>query len=519
MSDFQAQLAALREAFATELPDRLRILRETWSGGAGTERTTRTHFLAHRLAGSAGTFGFVALAQTAREVERILKTASDEGREASSEEAGRVGALLAAMQVGVPEPPASEPARPPSPSAGLPVVGFEPASAEDRILARQLGLLGYRVEAPGSAALPDILLLDADQEAPPPERAPGVPRIFLSDRSDMAGRLRAIRAGGEAFFVRPVGIPALVDRLDALCARQPQDPYRILVVDDDRAVAEGLALILRKAGMLARALSDPMEILGALAETRPDLLLLDMHMTGCDGKEVAAVLRQLDTMAGLPIVFLSGEQDFRQQMDAMGEGADDFLTKPIAPERLVALVTHRAWRGRMLLGLMVRDGLTGLLNHSALLDQLETEVARARRQDGPLVFAMADLDHFKRVNDSHGHGAGDQVLKAFARLLQQRLRRTDALGRYGGEEFGLVLPDTEPAEARILLDALREDFAAIQFQGPGGVFGVTFSVGLAAFPGWPTAADLREAADRALYVAKAAGRNRVESAPDGLPTC
>lgn len=291
------------------------------------------------------------------------------------------------------------------------------------------------------------------------------------------------------------------------------------MVDDDPQVAEGLALTLRSAGMLASSLADPLQILGALAELRPDLLLLDMHMPTCTGTEVAAVIRQVEPLAGLPIVFLSGERDFTRQMAAMGEGADDFLTKPIAPERLVAHVTHRAWRGRLLLGLMVRDGLTGLLNHSALLDQLDIEVARARRLGGRLVFAMTDLDHFKRVNDTQGHGMGDQVLRAFSRLLQQRLRRTDALGRYGGEEFGIVLPDTELAEAQTLLEGLREDFAAQRFHGPGGAFGVTFSAGLADFPVHGDGAGLCEAADRALYGAKAGGRNRVETAPTPGPSC
>ncbi|HEX9011685.1 MAG TPA: diguanylate cyclase [Holophagaceae bacterium] len=515
MADFQAQLAALRETFAVDLPTRIEALRTAWAADRDAGEATRTHFLAHRLAGSAGTFGYAALAQAARELERLLKVPAEEGRAPTGDEAARADRLLAALAPLTPSTP--EPA---APAAALPFIGFDPAGPEDEVLGRQLEALGYRVAPlrPGASA-PDALLLDADRPLPPTLAGLAAPRVFLSGQGDMASRLRAIRAGGQAFFPRPVSATTLADRLDALCARQPQDPYRVLVVDDDPQVAEGLALTLRSAGMLAHSLADPLAILGALAETRPDLLLLDMHMPACTGKEVAAVLRQVEALAGLPIVFLSGERDFGRQMDAMGEGADDFLTKPIAPERLVAHVTHRAWRGRMLLGLMVRDGLTGLLNHSALLDQLDIEVARARRLSGRLVFAMADLDLFKRVNDTQGHGMGDQVLRAFSRLLQQRLRRTDVLGRYGGEEFGIVLPDTEPAEARALLEGLREDFAALRFHGPAGTFGTTFSAGLADFPAHGDAAALCEAADQALYAAKAGGRNRVETAPTPGPSC
>lgn len=516
MADFQAQLAALREAFAADLPGRLEALHAAWTADLDAGEATRTHFLAHRLAGSAGTFGYAALAQWARELERLLKAPAEEGRGPSKEEATRAERILAALAPlapGAPEPPAA-------PVPDQPLIGFDPAGPEDEALGRQLEALGYRVAPllPGGPA-PDALLLDADGALPAALAGLAAPRVFLSAQGGMASRLRAIRAGGQAFFARPTSASTLADRLDALCARQPQDPYRVLVVDDDPQVAEGLALILRNAGMLAHSLADPLQILGALAETRPDLLLLDMHMPACTGKEVAAVIRQVEPLAGLPIVFLSGERDFARQMEAMGEGADDFLTKPIAPEQLVAHVTHRAWRGRMLLGLMVRDGLTGLLNHSALLDQLDIEVARARRLSGRLVFAMTDLDHFKRVNDTQGHGMGDQVLRAFSRLLQQRLRRTDALGRYGGEEFGIVLPDTDLAEAQTLLEGLREDFAALRFHGPGGVFGATFSVGLADFPRHGDGAGLCEAADRALYAAKGGGRNRVETAPAPGPTC
>lgn len=516
MTDFQAQLAALRNTFTADLPARLEALHAAWEADRDAGEATRTHFLAHRLAGSAATFGYASLAQWARELERLLKSPAEEGRAPSPEEVVRATGILGALASLAPAVP--EPGVLPAPP--LPFVGFEPTGPEDEALAHQLEAMGYRVgpPQPGGPA-PDALLLDADAPLPPAIANLEAPRIFLSAQGDMPSRLRAIRAGGQAFFPRPTSASALADRLDALCARQPQDPYRILVVDDDPQVAEGLALTLRNAGMLARSLANPLEILGALAETRPDLLLLDMHMPACTGKEVAAVIRQVEPLSGLPIVFLSGERNFARQMDAMGEGADDFLTKPIAPERLVAHVTHRAWRGRLLLGLMVRDGLTGLLNHSALLDQLDIEVTRARRQSGRLAFAMADLDHFKRVNDTQGHGMGDQVLRAFSRLLQQRLRRTDALGRYGGEEFGIVLPDTDLAEAAALIEGLREDFAALRFHGPGGDFTATFSAGLAAFPMHGAAAELCEAADRALYAAKAGGRNRVETAPAPGATC
>ncbi len=158
---------------------------------------------------------------------------------------------------------------------------------------------------------------------------------------------------------------------------------------------------------------------------------------------------------------------------------------------------------------MATDGLTGLLNHSHLEERLETEIARSQRQGSPLVFAMIDIDHFKRVNDTWGHAAGDRVLRSLAKLLRQRLRRTDVAGRYGGEEFGVILTDTDVETALPLLDAIRRDFGAVQHTCGDTEFSVHFSAGLAGFPRHRSAGVLVNAADAALYVAKQAGRDRI----------
>lgn len=224
MADFQAQLAALREAFAADLPGRLEALRAAWAADRDAGEATRTHFLAHRLAGSAGTFGYAALAQGARELERLLKAPAEEGRAPTGEEAARADRLLTAL--GPLAPGALEPAAPPAPPpTALPRIGFDPTGPEDEVLGRQLEALGYRmVPLLPDGPVPDALLLDADGPLPPALPGLAAPRVFLSSQSDMASRLRALRAGGQAFFARPTNASALADRLDALCARQPQDP-------------------------------------------------------------------------------------------------------------------------------------------------------------------------------------------------------------------------------------------------------------------------------------------------------
>jgi len=158
---------------------------------------------------------------------------------------------------------------------------------------------------------------------------------------------------------------------------------------------------------------------------------------------------------------------------------------------------------------MIRDSLTGLLNHTAIKDQLDGEVARAKRQNKPLSFAMIDIDNFKRVNDNYGHPAGDRVIKSLARLLKQRLSANDLVGRYGGEEFAVILVDTEGAAALKVLDTIRNDFSQLRLVADEKEFSASFSCGIAEVTKFPDANGLCDAADKALYKAKHAGRNRV----------
>jgi diguanylate cyclase (GGDEF)-like protein len=253
-----------------------------------------------------------------------------------------------------------------------------------------------------------------------------------------------------------------------------------------------------------------------LLDQPPELILLDMNMPGASGQEIAKVIRQQDAYLSIPIVFLSAESDVGRQREAMSLGGDEFLQKPIQPEHLVSAVRSRIIRYRALRALMVRDSLTGLLNHTSYKERLRAEVARAKRQNKKLSVAIIDIDHFKNVNDSYGHPAGDRVIKNLSRLLKQRLRGADVIGRYGGEEFALALPDTPLDRAMIVIDNLRESFAAIEQHTGSTLFHNTFSAGVAEFspqqPLLPDSEALIKAADEALYVSKHGGRNRVSAA-------
>ena len=336
-----------------------------------------------------------------------------------------------------------------------------------------------------------------------------LPLLLVSNAEDPDARLAAVRAGGDAFLTKPLNVVSLVDQLDRLTWRQPAVPYRVLVVDDDELICRRYALVLRHAGIEVAAASTAAKAMDLLESFQPELILLDLYMPGCSGLELAKVIRQHDAYLGTPIVFVSAEEDVTRQFDALRIGADDFLTKPVSDERLIAWVRIRASRARALTALMDQDSLTGLLVHTRIKEQLASDVARAQRDDRPLSFAMIDVDHFKQVNDLFGHMLGDHVLKSLARLLRQRLRQADTVGRYGGEEFALILPGCTVEDAGVVLEEVRQRFESLSHGRGSEDFQTTFSAGVAGVPGAADAPDLIKAADAALYQAKRAGRNRV----------
>lgn len=335
--------------------------------------------------------------------------------------------------------------------------------------------------------------------------------VYLAASDSFEVRLAAVRAGGDAFFAVPLEIARLIDKLDSLFGSGTRDPYHVLVVNDDPDEVSTYAHILQSEGMITSVVSDPRNLFPVLIESKPESILMDMHMAEWDGIELTQLIRQQEIFIGIPIIFISREKDIEKRLAAIGYGGDDFVSKPVVPRYLGALLRLRAARTRHMRYFMERDSLTGLLNHSNLREMLVAELKRAERIGSDLCFCMIDIDLFKSVNDSYGHLTGDRVLKSLARLLQERLRTTDVLGRYGGEEFGVVLFDTTLEDAEQIMNEIRESFARIRQLFQGREFYVSFSCGIASYPAYTSVGELVEAADRALYDAKERGRNRVET--------
>ena len=540
-SSLQEKLHELEVIFAARLPARMAELREAlarcFDQAPELENLHTLYRLIHSLAGSAGIFGLHELGVRVRELEHEFKPLVS-ANQWPGEKLIRLGQALEELLQWAEKNPKGEP-DPPDVDEGvseayeLPPARLIFVAEQDQFLgeeiASQLEYFGFDVllltdlgqlEAALNSQVPRAIVLglgfEAGQFVGAAEVAAlrqdsqlPVPVIFVSRQTDFDVRLAAVQFGVSGFFSKPLDLLALTDQLDHLTLKNDKEPYRVLIVDDDPDSAMYYGLILRDAGISIRLLHQPAEILQTLVECQPELILMDIYMPGCNGMELAEIVRQDNRHLDVPIVFLSSEDDLGRQLRAIRCGADEFLTKPISPEHLLLAVSSRIERYRALRALIERDGLTGLYKHAACKEQLGREVARVQRNNGMLAMAMIDLDHFKTINDRFGHPVGDQVLRALARLLQQRLRRSDISGRYGGEEFIVIFPETSARMARMVLDRIREAFSKIRHFCGTKDFTASFSAGVVEFSSGQTASEFIALADQVLYRAKAGGRNCV----------
>ncbi|MGI2100559.1 diguanylate cyclase [Shewanella oncorhynchi] len=339
-------------------------------------------------------------------------------------------------------------------------------------------------------------------------------RVFvLSSRGDFDMRLLAIRANVSEYFVKPAETTLLVRKIHQSLKMSEKQPLKVLLVDDQQSMVDYFSSLLRSHGLMVKGLSSAEQVLPALEQFEPDLFIFDLYMPEVNGLELAKMIRQLDKYTSSPILVLSSDDTMQNKVSIIQAGSDDLISKQTAPSLFVAKVISRAQRGHDIRSSASRDSLTGLLNHTQILVAARRCFNVAKRINSQVCIAMFDLDHFKKVNDTYGHSGGDKVLLAFAHLLQQSLRQTDFTGRYGGEEFMLVLPDMQKPLAIAKLNAIRESFSHIVFVEDGVEFKVTLSGGLAFSDQCEEFQDCLLLADKNLYEAKRLGRNQLVVSP------
>jgi two-component system cell cycle response regulator len=307
--------------------------------------------------------------------------------------------------------------------------------------------------------------------------------------------------------------------------RGMEDLVKILVAEDNPVSQSVLRSILGKWGYEVIMVTDGAEAWQVLrTDDPPRLAILDWMMPGLDGAEVCRRVRAAGREPYVYIVLLSARAHADDLVEGIDSGADDYLTKPFNHAELRA----RLRAGQRILNLQeqlvaarealrleaTHDSLTGLLNRHAILGVLQKELQRSEREGSDVSVLMADLDHFKRVNDQHGHLAGDEVLRNTADRMKSSMRRYDSLGRYGGEEFLAVLPGCSAEDGTAQAERLRLAIGLTPFSVGGKLLTVTCSVGMACRTSnvWQDTDSIVRAADVALYSAKALGRNQVACA-------
>lgn len=335
----------------------------------------------------------------------------------------------------------------------------------------------------------------------------------LGVSEELGSMVTLLRAGADLTIPAGQQTTTVLSHVLDLIQSQDKEPYRVLVVEDSPTAIAAISRTLSRHDIDNRAVSNPEKLLEAVWRYRPDLVLMDMHMPHCTGVEATRVLRQLPACQALPVVYLSSETDMGMQVAALRLGGDQFITKPFNPVLLTTIVKTKIERYREMQRSSRHDGLTGLLNHTASKMRLAQIVKSMDKERDRLSVAMLDIDHFKAINDMHGHPVGDQVIRNLAWLLKGRLRNSDIIGRYGGEEFMVVLRGIAIKDALPVLDQIRIDFANLPHTHAGGSLTATFSCGLAGFPDYPADQELIDAADNALLKAKTNGRNRIEYVP------
>ncbi len=298
---------------------------------------------------------------------------------------------------------------------------------------------------------------------------------------------------------------------------------RILVAEDDSITRRLLHAHLKKWGHEVVVATDGARAWQILNEDdAPHLVILDWMMPKMDGVTVCQELRKLEKHPYVYVILLTARNRKEDVIQGLEAGADDYMIKPFDTHELKVRVRAGCRIIQLQQDLMAalettqfqarHDSLTGLLNRRAILDILPNELARAKRNGGLIGVVIADLDHFKRINDTFGHLTGDAVLKEVAKRMMSSKRPYDSIGRYGGEEFIVVLPGCDKESARSMAERFRCLLNDAPIMTQEGVFKVTMSLGVASVDGSEDHApdSIIQAADAALYRAKAGGRNRVE---------
>ncbi len=420
-------------------------------------------------------------------------------------------------------------------------------------------LSGEEAVQKASSEQPDIILLDvmmpgmdgfeACRRIKADPETTHIPIVMVTALDQQADRVAGLEAGADDFLTKPVEDLALFARVrsltrlkmmtDELRARyatgkglgvvetidvdKAAKESRIFLIDDNEEQIERLQRALGEEYAVAHE-TDPEVALGRARSGDFDLIVVNMSLEAMDPLRLCSSIRSFDETRLTPILAVVRQGDTRKLVRALDIGVNDYLTRPVDKNELIARVSTQLRRKHYVdqlrssfqasLEMAVTDQLTGLYNRRYLASHLTAMFDRAYWTGRPLAVMILDIDHFKKINDAHGHDVGDKVIQEFAERISRSVRGIDLACRYGGEEFLIAMPDTDASFAAVVAERLRQEIATVKFvvNSARDELDVTASIGIASTENGPeddTAQKLIKRADEALYEAKSAGRNRV----------
>lgn len=532
--DFLQKLRESKNKYVNSLPSKISEIRLIWNQLNTNEWRvavlSKMQNLAHNLAGSGGTFGLPALSDIAKNLELSLMELSTSGdKKPDQSKIIAIDDLLIELQrveletIRESESPTETTAR----SNTIFILDKDKEHALNML--RQLMYYGCTVkiisdiksvETELRHELPMVVIIEegfADEklhnrsimQTMRKDWGFTCPIIYFSASDTFDSRMQAIKANANAYFTKPIDVALLVERINILTNTSMSEPYRILIVEDDEELAKFYSLTLEKGGMKVFIEQKPERALETILQTNPELVVMDLYMPNYNGIELIKLIRQHQALYTLPVVLLTSETDVNMQFLAREVGVDDFLNKPIEPVHFYDSVLNRVQRARYTNASMSKDSLTGLFSHKKIYEQLRLSLNISARYNQPLTYAIIDLDDFKHVNDSYGHITGDNVLIALSNTLKSSVRSSDFVGRYGGEEFVIIFPETTEKAAYESLERIREKFAQTPHYANGEKFHITLSAGIASYPKHGDLDTIMVVADEALYLAKNKGKNQI----------
>lgn len=339
---------------------------------------------------------------------------------------------------------------------------------------------------------------------------PGRPALVVASwRGDLGARLRALRAGAVAFLPQPIAAEDLATAIEEIAERARDGALRALVIDGDARAAGHASALLRRRGFVVRFIHDVADALPAMAQASPDVVVSGISFPEHTGLELAKVLRQDPRFAGTPFVFVAPDESVAAVRREVRLGGDEVVPMALRDAELADVALGRACRYRALRSHLSQDALTGCASQDAVREALKVELSRAHRDATPVSHAVVEIDRLAAVSKRFGPAAADRAVLVLARLLRQRLRRSDLVGRHGASGFAIVLPLAEAARAAAVLDEVRAEFAGSRIDAWDTGFTCTFSAGVAAYPAHGTVPLLREGAERGLEDARKGGGGRV----------